>query len=279
VRIVITGAGGGLGRAFLAQVPSHHDVHPFAHADLDVGDHHTVMRTIPDVHPDLVLNFAAFTKVDANETDRHRAFRDNALGPQSVALAARACDAAILHVSTDYVFDGTKGAPYDETDEPRPVSAYGRAKLAGERAVRHAVPGHFVVRTGYVYGGGADYLSQAVDRLRRGEVAGGLIDRVGTPTFVHDLAARILPLVLTGRFGTYHLAGPDPASWHDVLVEAKRAGGLRGEVAEQTSDSLGLPAPRPVDSSLASVLVPHLGIDPMPPLRDSLRAFLERTPG
>jgi dTDP-4-dehydrorhamnose reductase len=226
-----------------------------------------------------VLSFAAFTNVDENESDRDRAFRDNALGPQSLALAARACHATILHVSTDYVFDGTKGAPYDESDEPQPVNTYGRAKLAGERAVRHAAPDHFVVRTGYVYGGGTDYLSQAVDRLRRGEAAGGLIDRVGTPTFVHDLAARILPLVLTGRFGTYHLAGPDPASWHDVLVLAKAAGGLRGDVAEQTSAPLGLPAPRPADSSLASVLVPHLGIDPMPPLHDSLRAFLERTPG
>jgi dTDP-4-dehydrorhamnose reductase len=279
VRIVVTGAGGGLGRAFLAQVASHHDVHQFAHADLDVGDHHAVMRVVPAVHPDLVLNFAAVTKVDENETDRDRAFRDNALGPQSLALAARACDATILHVSTDYVFDGTKGSPYDESDEPRPVNAYGRAKLAGERAVRHTAVDHFIVRTGYVYGGGADYLSQAVDRLRRGEVAGGLIDHVGTPTFVHDLAARILPLVLTGRSGTYHLAGPDPASWHDVLVQAKAAGGLHGEVAEQTSASLGRPAPRPADSSLASVLVPHLGIDPMPPLRESLRAFLERTPG
>jgi dTDP-4-dehydrorhamnose reductase len=279
VRIAVIGAGGGLGRAFLAQVPSHHDVHPFAHADLDVGDHHAVMRAIPAVNPDLVLNFAAFTRVDANETDLERAFRDNALGPQSLALAARACGATILHISTDYVFDGTKGAPYDESDAPRPINAYGRAKLVGERAVRHAAPDHFVVRTGYVYGAGEDYLSRAVDRLRRGETAGGLTDRIGTPTFVQDLAARILPLVLTGRFGTYHLAGPERASWYDVLVRAKEAGVLSGEIAEQTTASLGLPAQRPNDSSLASVLVQHLGIDPMPPLVESLRHFLGRPPG
>ena len=186
MRLVVTGAGGGLGRAFLAQMPAHHEVHAFDHAALDIGDHDAVRQTIDPLRPDAIVNLAAFTKVDANETEPARAFRDNAIGPQHLALAARASGAVLLHVSTDYVFDGAKGAPYDETDEPAPLSVYGRAKLEGERFVRSIAPASFIVRVGYVFGGGDDYLTGAARRLAAGEDAGGLRDRVGSPTFVRS---------------------------------------------------------------------------------------------
>lgn len=274
MRLVITGAGGGLGSALRTHLPAHHDLVPLTRADLDIGDHDAVMRTIPALRPDAIVNAAAFTDVDANETDPDRAFRDNAQGPHSLALAARVCGAALLHVSTDYVFDGTKGTPYDETDEPRPISVYGRSKLAGERFVRQSLPDHMIVRVGYVFGGGRDYLSRQVDQLRRGGSAAGLQDRVGTPTSVVHLAERLLPLLLTHRWGTYHLAGPQVASWFEVLLRCKELGGFPGEVVPQRAEDLGLSAPRPVASALTSVFVPNLPVPRFPSLDDALGPLL-----
>ena len=274
MRLIVTGAGGDLARAFLAQVPPRHEVHAFDRDRLDVGDHDAVRQVVEPLGADAVLNFAAFTRVDDNETDAARAFRDNALGPQHLALAARASGAVLLHVSTDYVFDGGKGAPYDETDEPRQLSVYGRAKLAGERFVREIAPASFVVRVGHVYGGGNDYLSHTVRRLVTGETVGGLADRWGSPTFVGHLAERILPLVVSGRFGLYHLGGPEAASWFEVLSRVQELAGSVGSVEPQRAADLGLPAPRPVYSALTSVFTPHLGIDPMPPLEEGLKDFL-----
>ena len=275
MRLAVIGAGGGLGRAFMAVVPSHHDVVPLAREDLDIADHHAIMQTIVPIRPNAIVNLAAFTDVDACQADPPSAMRANALGPHSLALAARACGAALLHVSTDYVFDGEKGSPYDELDAPNPISVYGRSKLAGEELVRRTVLDHFIVRTSFVFGGGSDYLSGAVSRLAAGEAVGGLIGRIGSPTYVRHLAERLIPLLLSGRFGTYHLAGPEPTSWFDVLERVKALGQLPGTVTLQHPSDLSLPAPRPRYSALTSVFASEIGLPPFPPLDEALKELLE----
>jgi dTDP-4-dehydrorhamnose reductase len=161
-------------------------------------------------------------------------------------------------------------------DAPHPLSVYGRTKLAGEAFVRQLVPEHFIVRTSYVYGAGDDYASGAVERLRRGENAGGIRDRIGSPTFVRHLADRLLPLLLTGLFGTYHLAGSEPASWFDVLERARAIAGLPGTVESQELASLGLVAPRPANSALVSAYLDHIGVEPLPGLDEAVAEWIGR---
>jgi dTDP-4-dehydrorhamnose reductase len=275
VKLLVTGAGGGLGRAFLDQVPGHHDVAAFTHGDLDVGDHHAVLRAVIGVRPEAILNLAAMTDVDACETWPDEAFRANAVGPWNLALAARHVGAMLLHVSTDYVFDGEKATPFDELDRPAPLGMYGRSKLGGEERVRAVLPEHFVVRTSYVFGAGDDYVSKAVDRLAHLKDAAAIADCTGSPTYVRHLAARLVPLVLTGRFGTFHLAGPQPASRHELLWRIKAMAGLPGEVREQHVDDLGLAAARPRNSSLVSLFLAETGIAPMPPLDVALKELID----
>jgi dTDP-4-dehydrorhamnose reductase len=274
MKLLVTGAGGTVARAFLEQVPSHHDVAAFTHAALDVGDHHAVMQTVVPLAPDAVVNLAAMTRVDDCETEREVAYRSNAIGPHNLALAARRCGAMLLHVSTDYVFDGTKESPYDELDRPNPISVYARTKLGGEELVRRHLPEHFVVRTGWIFGGGPDHLSRTVSQMRGGEPGAGLSDRVGTPTYVAHLAERLLPLLLTERFGTYHLAGPEPASWFDVLTRIRFLAGLPVEVERQLVQDLDLPAARPLNSALVSLFAGDLGLT-LPPLDVALKEFLD----
>jgi dTDP-4-dehydrorhamnose reductase len=273
---LLTGAGGGLGRALLEVAPGHHDIVACTHGDLDIGDHHRVLAVVHEVAPDLIVNAAGFTRVDANEADRARAFRDNAQGPQSLAIAAAETGATLLHVSTDYVFDGTKGAPYDETDVPAPLSVYGRSKELGERHVRAICPRHLIVRTASVFGGGGDHLSVQLARMRQSEPSAGIADRVGSPTYVRHLAERLIPLALAGRWGTYHLAGTEPSSWYDLLVRCRDLGGFECEVNPQHAADLDLPAPRPAMSVLTSVLMENLSIPPMPGLDEALRDLLAR---
>jgi dTDP-4-dehydrorhamnose reductase len=276
MRIAVTGAGGGLGRAFMERGAGGHQVHALTRRDLDVRDLDAVLAVMDRVGPDLILHFAAMTSVDGCELEPRRAAETNVLGSFNVAAAAREAGALLVAMSTDYVFDGEKAGPYDERDDPNPLSFYGVTKLAGERAAEAVMPDALFVRTAWMFGGGDDFVSRAIRRLAKGREVGVIVDQTGSPTYVGHLAERLLPLVRSGLRGLVHLAGPEALTWHQVLSRAAQLGNLPGDVLEQKADELARPAPRPANSALASVRLVDAGIPAMPPLDQAIGEVLDR---
>lgn len=273
MRIAVTGAGGGLGRAFLAAVGDDHELHPFTRQDLDVRSSEAVRDALTPLDADVIMHFAAMTAVDACEGDPEGAAAANTMGTRNVAQAAREAGAVLVAISTDYVFDGEKEEPYDERDRPNPISVYGRTKYEGELAAQEVAPELLIARTAWVYGAGSDFPSKALRRLKAGEEVGAITDQVGSPTHVAHLAERLMPLVESGIRGLVHLAGREAASWYDVLLRGKELGELPGEVLSQKADELDRPAKRPVNSALTSVVLGDR-VPSMPPLEDGIRKVL-----
>jgi dTDP-4-dehydrorhamnose reductase len=268
--VLLTGAGGQLGRA-VQRAFSRHEVVGRTHAELDVADAAAVGAALDAQRPELLLNAAAYNAVDAAEDDPAAAFRANAEGPRSLALATVERGVALLHVSTDYVFDGAKAAPYDERDLPNPLSVYGRSKLAGEEAVRGANPRHYVVRTAWLYGphGPNFALALRAAAARQPELR-VVEDQWGSPTYAPHLAAALEALIDSGAFGTHHLAGSGVASrfeWAEALCQALAIATPLRAIASRDWPAR---AARPRHSALTSVRETGIAL---PPWREGVRAL------
>lgn len=273
MKILLAGAGGQLGRSLPAALVDH-EVVALPHAELAIDDLNAVRAAVARHRPDLVLNAAAYNQVDAAESDPEAAYRGNALGPRNLALAAAETGAAVLHVSTDYVFDGRGSRPYHEFDRPAPRSVYGASKLAGERAVRELNPRHYVVRTAWVYHEEGHNFPRTMLRLAAGEAPIRVVaDQIGSPTYAPHLAVAIARLVATGAFGTYHLAGSGRASWHELTCALFERLGIDKAVEAVASDAFPRPAERPRYSVLGTLQQPRIEL---PPWREGLAEFCTR---
>jgi dTDP-4-dehydrorhamnose reductase len=270
-RLLVTGAGGMLGSDLVASAAARElDVVAVTRGDLDISDDAAVRRAIRDHAPDVVINCAAWTRVDDAEADERSALLVNGDGAGNIARAAADAGAHLIQVSTDYVFDGTATRPYVESDATGPRTAYGRTKLAGEHAVLAASPGHAVVRTAWLFGRhGPNFVATMLRLAERGEVS-VVTDQVGCPTFTGHLAEKLLDLAAHRRGGILHAAASGHCSWFEfaraIFVEA----GLDVQVEPTTSEAYVRPAPRPAWSVLAS----ERDDEPLPPWQDGLVAFL-----
>jgi dTDP-4-dehydrorhamnose reductase len=234
-----------------------------ARAELDITDAEAVARAVAGF--DAVINAAAYTAVDDAETHEDDAFAINALGASNVARACAMHGARLVHVSTDYVFDGTAAGPYAEDAPTNPISAYGRTKLAGERAVINAHPsGTTIVRTAWLYGaGGKNFVATMLDRAAAGAPVSVVDDQHGQPTWTHDLAGRIADLIDVGP-GVYHCTNSGRCSWFDLAVAVYSAAGADPAlVTRTTSAEFSRPAPRPTNSVLSDDAALAAGLSPM----------------
>jgi dTDP-4-dehydrorhamnose reductase len=280
MRILVTGAGGQLGTDLvrLLGTQRHHEVSAATHEMIDVGDRDQVLSAVTTLVPQLIVHAAAWTAVDACESDPDKAWRVNALGCRHVAEAAALTGAHLVAVSTDYVFDGTSPAPYAEWDRTNPISMYGRSKLGGEQEIQALLPGATIVRTSWVVGANGSNMLKTVLRLAASSESPlrFVDDQRGCPTFTEDLAVMLARLGVAKLPGVFHVTNQGPTTWFGFARDVIRAAGLEASRVEPIStDQLDPPRParRPANSVLDNTALRLSGI----PLLPDYREPLERT--
>ncbi|MDP9188809.1 MAG: dTDP-4-dehydrorhamnose reductase [Actinomycetota bacterium] len=254
MKLVVTGAGGMLGTDVTKVARAQgHEVVALTREELDITDPKRVDRAMARHRPGAVINCAAWTNVDAAEDSEKEAEIVNGEGASFVADAASGVGAKVLYVSTDYVFDGAKRAPYTESDEPNPINAYGRTKLAGERATALATKRSFIVRTSWLFGPGGGNFVETM--LRLGQGGGPVVvvhDQVGCPTYTGHLAVGLVRLIDSESYGVHHMAGAGSCSRYEFAMEIFRQSEVVTRVMASTTDMMAAPAARPADSVLGS---------------------------
>ena len=271
MHILLAGAGGQLGHA-IQGIFSNHEITACDRQQLDITDLDAVRAAVATRTPNLVLNAAAYNAVDQAERDPEAAYRANALGPRNLALVTAARGIPLLHISTNYVFDGLSRRPYHEFDRPHPQSVYGQSKLAGEEAVRALNPRHYIVRTSWVYHTHGKNFIQTMRALSQQPEVRVVDDQFGSPTYAPHLAKALARLVTTEAFGTYHMAGRGGTSRFDLIRTLYALLGVRSQVKPVPSTEMPRLAQCPSYAVLTTLQEPSIHL---PPWQDGLAQFVQ----
>lgn len=282
-KVAVIGGNGQLGSDVVSAFSGLAEVFPLTHAKVELAHAESVRLCLQAIGPDVVVNTAAMHQVEACETDPSRAFAVNAQGALHLARAAEELGALLVHISTDYVFDGAKSDPYIESDLPLPLNTYGTSKLAGEHLVRAACRRHIILRTSALYGhqpcrakGGKNFIERMLELGRsQGEVRVVASERV-SPTSTLELAQQITALSDAGLYGLFHATSEGCCSWHEFATEIFSAAGMSVRCLPAAANEFPNKVPRPAWSVLENARLKQLGLNRFRDWREGLRCYLAK---
>ena len=282
MKVSVTGANGQLGTD-LCQALRDFQVIPLTHKDIEITDMSSVKEVLGKYEPNIVINTAAYVRVDDCETEPDKAFKVNALGARNVAVVAQELGAKLVYISTDYVFGGEaepRITPYTEFDTPIPLNIYGKSKLAGENFVRHLCQKHFIVRTSGLFGvagasgKGGNFIETMLRLAKERDELSVVNDQVFSPTYTKDLATKIARLIGMEFYGIFHITNRGACSWYEFATEILKLAGLKTPIIPITSDKYPQKAKRPCLSALDNYQLRLLGMDDMRSWRGALKNYM-----
>ena len=280
MRILIIGADGQLGTDLCKVIPKNEQI-PLTIQDIDITDREKTFQVIKKHSPDVVINTAAFHNVDKCEVEVESAFAVNANGVEHVAEACKENKSVLVHISTDYVFDGEKGNPYVETDKPNPQSVYAKSKLAGEKDVKDILDKYFIVRSSGLYGvvgcmgkGGTNFVEGMLKRASSQPELKVVADEVLSPTYTFDLASKINQLIWTKHYGLYHIVNHGECSWYEFTSKLFELLDRKVTIHKANSAEFKTKARRPKYSVLKNAHLEKLGMDDLRPWPEALKPYL-----
>ncbi|MET3939717.1 dTDP-4-dehydrorhamnose reductase [Paenibacillus sp. PvP094] len=282
MKVLVTGANGQLGRDVVLLLEKEgHSVLACARDQMDITNQAQCNDVISSYLPEAVIHCAAYTAVDAAETDIDGAYKVNAVGTRNVAVAAERAGAKLIYISTDYVFDGNSLNPYQEYDNTNPQSVYGKSKRAGELLVQSLSSKWFIVRTSWVYGLYGNNFVKTMLKLGQEKPKLQVVhDQKGSPTYTVDLARFLVKLMATEMYGVYHASNCGTCTWYEfteaIFAEARNVGGfsIQAQLEPCTTEQFPRPAPRPCNSEMDHLSIRTNGLTDIRPWREGLREFI-----
>lgn len=276
MKILITGSNGMLGHDLIEVLKDNHELILTTSKTLDITNKDQVFEVICDAEPDVVINSAAYTDVDGCEENQDLAYSVNGEGVKNLALACKEVDCALVHISTDYIFNGKNDRPWVEDDEIGPISVYGKSKLKGEEAILETLDKYFIVRTAWLYGiNGKNFPKTMLELAKNHSEITVVYDEVGTPTYTPDLAYGISELIETDYYGIYHLTNSGNCSWCEFARYIFEVADKDVKVVPVTASEFARPAPRPSYSVLENKNWVDKGFKPLRSYKEAIKEYVE----